>query len=101
MLYTEVGHLFDSHCISGCGDDNICRSDLAITAETAPFVIGSVEFITLAFTVMNLRGDPAFKPQLKIPVPEIVTVRKTAKECSEVVRLMQMFQVCPMQMNQN
>ena len=81
----------------GCGSDNICRSDLSLSCSSSgevPFVIGSSDFVTLVLVVTNLvgraggggGGDPAFKPQLRIPVPVGVGIRKTAKECQEVVR---------------
>ncbi len=83
---------------SGCGADDVCRSDLALDCSSAgsvPFVVGSSDFVTLVFTVTNLLGgggpglgsvsDPAFKPQLRIPVPPGVGIRKTAKECTEAV----------------
>ena len=35
--------------------------------------------------VTNLAGDPAFKPVVKIPVPEEVSVKRSAKECSSQV----------------
>ncbi len=81
----------------GCGSDNICRSDLSLSCSSSgevPFVIGSSDFVTLVLVVTNLAGragggggggDPAFKPQLRIPVPVGVGIRKTAKECQEVV----------------
>ncbi len=82
----------------GCGSDNICRSDLSLSCSSSgevPFVIGSSDFVTLVLVVTNLagragggggEGDPAFKPQLRIPVPVGVGIRKTARECREVVR---------------
>ncbi len=77
----------------GCGSDNICRSDLSLSCSSSgevPFVIGSSDFVTLVLVVTNLvgragGGDPAFKPQLRIPVPLGVGIRKTAKECREMV----------------
>ena len=32
--------------------------------------------------VTNLAGDPAFKPVVKIPVPQEVSVKRSAKECA-------------------
>ena len=68
---------------SGCEGD-VCEADLSLTVSSdsyPSFVIGSSDFITLMFVVANLKGDPILRPQLKVPIPDRVTVRQVPKGC--------------------
>ena len=51
------------------------------------------EFVTLVFTVSNLAGDPAFKPVIRIPVPQEVSVKRSAKECASKASFKQRLRV--------
>ena len=56
-------------------------------SEERSYIIGSTDSITLVFTVHNLvGGDPAFKPIMKIPFPEVLSIRQSTKECRQGVR---------------
>ncbi len=35
--------------------------------------------------VTNVAGDPAFKPSLRIPLPDQVGIRRVPKECQDLV----------------
>jgi hypothetical protein len=62
-------------------------SDLSISVKGAEsFVIGSSDVLKLGFVATNVAGEPAFLPRIKIQYPQMVNIRKEAKECKHSVK---------------
>ena len=58
-----------SNFFTGCATQR-CQIDLGVEAkfDENPYVIGSSTTITLIFLVTNFGTDPAYLPELKIPL---------------------------------
>ncbi|CAG0915435.1 unnamed protein product, partial [Notodromas monacha] len=71
--------------INGCGDDDICTTDLSVTAawENIPekFVVGSVETARLIFRVSS-SVEPAYGPILTISMSRFLRQRFLPSSCS-------------------
>jgi hypothetical protein len=76
--------------LTECGTDNICTFDLSVEVADSipsPFVIGSTQLIMQTIRVKNQAGDPAYLPQMKIPMPREIEISKFPKGCGILVRL--------------
>ena len=71
---------------TGCRNQT-CQSDLAVDLflqdqEHGPFVIGSSNLLKLTFIASNQDGEPAYKPLVRLRLPDSLALTKIPPECS-------------------
>ncbi|XP_050306159.1 integrin alpha-4-like [Anthonomus grandis grandis] len=82
VAYGQKFHSVTVPFVYGCGEDNVCNTDLSVIL-TSPSINGITLGLNkqLNLTVrVNNDGDPAYKCELKLMIPEGLELRG-AKEC--------------------